>query len=135
MRARPGLLLDGIDRRRIRGQAFAIELKATLLLRDEFAESLEVLSPRLMTHVVSGDVNDRESVGEFAHVVGSPGEEAGKVFDVGLEEDGDGLAIAAGVEDAFVPDGESVIHLGDGTIGEGAELEGSGARAFSEGKL
>jgi hypothetical protein len=110
----------------------SVELEPAFLLRDKLAKAGKVLTARFVTHVVVRDIDNAEGLLDFAEVVSHPGESAGKVLDVGPEEDGKRLAIATRVENALVAIGESDFELVDGAVGEVRELESSGASAIAE---
>jgi hypothetical protein len=120
---RPGRRLEGLDRWSVLGGAFTVKQQAAFFLGDELLEGREVLVAGFVTHIVVGDVDGGESVSDLAHMVSHPGESVGEVAKVRAKEDGEGIVVAAAIEDAFVAVGESGFELVDGFVGEGAETE------------
>lgn len=113
--------------------ALSVQLEATFLLGDKLTQGLKVLGASFVANIVIGDVYNREGVVDLFLVVSHPGESVSEVAEVWSEEDSEGIAFAAGVEDALVAVGEDGIEFVDSAICEGAEAEGAGTSAISQG--
>jgi len=53
---------------------FGIKVESAFLLGDKLLERSEIERAGFVTHVVVGDVDSGEGIGELAHMVSGPGE-------------------------------------------------------------